>query len=114
MPEHAYNCSMVSVLQSPHPRVTWALDEGLQHGEGPSRRLLSHIAAPDATSARACLQPGEAYGTRITMEPTPRRFTTAGEAEEGTSAQLEKSELLRCPTLKGEEGAKTLCPSHAW
>ncbi|KAJ7301438.1 hypothetical protein DFH08DRAFT_978765 [Mycena albidolilacea] len=66
MPEHAYNCSMVSVLRSPHPRVTWALDEGLQHGEGPSRRLPSHIAAPDTISVRASLQPGEAYRTRIT------------------------------------------------
>ncbi|KAJ7858848.1 hypothetical protein B0H14DRAFT_3447061 [Mycena olivaceomarginata] len=66
MPEHAYNCSTVSVLRSPHPRVTWILDEGLQHGEGPSRRLPSHIAAPDTISVRAYLQPGEAYGTRIT------------------------------------------------
>jgi hypothetical protein len=55
------------VLRSPHPRVTWALDEGLQHGEGPSRRLPSHIAAPDTISVRASLQPGEAYGTRITV-----------------------------------------------
>ncbi|KAJ7663060.1 hypothetical protein B0H14DRAFT_3539950 [Mycena olivaceomarginata] len=71
-------------------------------------------AAPDTISVRAYLQPGEAYGTRITMEPTREGFTKAGEAEEGTSAQLEKSELLRCPALKAEGGAKTLCSTQAW
>jgi hypothetical protein len=80
MPEQAYNCSMVPVLQGPPPRVTWTLVEGLQQRRAPES------AAPCLITQMyvlVCLSPPAWRGLKDPHHNGAHRegFIMAGEAE---------------------------------
>ncbi|KAJ7356472.1 hypothetical protein DFH08DRAFT_802516 [Mycena albidolilacea] len=83
------------------PRVTRPLAEALQQRGGSESAPPVYLAAPDSSSVRASLQPGEAYRTRITMEPTARASPWLEKRKRSQALSSVKSELL-LPSFEGQ------------